>query len=39
VTLRWPALALAAFALLTPAAAFADSGHISDLIDDLRGYK
>jgi chemotaxis protein MotC len=36
VTLRWPALALAAFALLTPAAAFADSGHISDLIDDLQ---
>jgi len=36
VTLRRPALALAAFTLLTPAAALADSAKISDLIDDLQ---
>ena len=36
MTLRRPALALATFALLTPAAALADSAKISDLIDDLQ---
>jgi chemotaxis protein MotC len=30
------ALALAAFAVLTPAAAIADSAHVSDLVDELR---
>ena len=36
MTLRRPALALAAFAVLTPAGALADSAKISDLIDDLQ---
>jgi chemotaxis protein MotC len=31
------ALALAAFAVLTPVAAVADSAHVSDLVDELRG--
>ncbi|MGH6799591.1 MAG: hypothetical protein ACREDI_14560, partial [Roseiarcus sp.] len=34
--LPWPALALAAFAVLTPAAAFADSSKVFDLIDELQ---
>ena len=36
MTLPWPALAFAAFAILAPSAAFADSAKISDLIDDLQ---
>jgi chemotaxis protein MotC len=36
VTSPWRALALAAFAVLAPAAAFADSPKISDLVDELR---
>jgi chemotaxis protein MotC len=36
VTLSSPALALAAFALLAPSAAFADSAKVSDLVDDLQ---
>jgi chemotaxis protein MotC len=36
VTLRWRAVALAVFAMLAPAAAFADSAKVSDLIDDLQ---
>ena len=31
------AFALAAFAVLTPVAAVADSAHVSDLVDELRG--
>ena len=37
MTLRRLALALAAFAVLTPVAAVADSTHVSDLVDELRG--
>ena len=36
MTLPWPALALAAFAILAPSAVFAESAHISDLIDELQ---
>jgi chemotaxis protein MotC len=36
MTFPWRALALAAFAVLTPAAAFADTPKISDLADELR---
>ena len=36
MTLRWPALALAAFALLAPPAARADSAKVSDLVDELQ---
>ena len=36
MTSDWRILALAAFALLSPAAAFADAPNISDLVDDLR---
>jgi chemotaxis protein MotC len=36
MTLPWPRLALAAFAVVAPAAAFADSAKVSDLVDDLR---
>jgi chemotaxis protein MotC len=36
VNLAWPALALSAFAALAPAAAFADSAKVSDLVDELR---
>lgn len=34
--LAWPAFALSAFAALAPAAAFADSAKVSDLVDELR---
>jgi chemotaxis protein MotC len=34
--LAWPAFALSAFAAFAPAAAFADSAKVSDLVDDLR---
>ncbi len=37
MTLPGLALALAAFAALTPALAVADSAHVSDLVDELRG--
>ena len=36
MTSPWRMLALAAFAALTPAAAFADPPKISDLVDELR---
>jgi chemotaxis protein MotC len=36
VTPAGPTLALAAFALLTPSTAFADSAKVSDLVDDLQ---
>jgi chemotaxis protein MotC len=36
MTSPWRALALAAFAVLAPAAAFADPPKISDLVDELR---
>jgi hypothetical protein len=36
MTSPWCILALAAFAALTPAAAFADPPKISDLVDELR---
>ena len=36
MTRRWPRLALAAFAVIAPVAAFADSAKISDLVDDLQ---
>ena len=36
MTSHWRILALAAFALLAPAAAFADPLKISDLVDELR---
>jgi chemotaxis protein MotC len=36
VNLAWPALALSAFAAIAPAAAFADSAKVSDLVDELR---
>ena len=34
--LAWPAFALSAFAAFAPAAAFADSAKVSDLVDELR---
>ena len=37
MTLRKLALALTAFAVLTPAVAMADSPHVSELVDELRG--
>ena len=36
MTSPWRVLALAAFAVLAPAAAFADTPKISDLVDELR---
>ena len=36
MNLAWPAFALAAFAVFAPAAAFADSAKVSDLVDELR---
>ena len=36
MSLPWPALALAAFAVLAPSAAFADPAKVSDLVDDLQ---
>ncbi len=36
MTVLWPALALAAFAVLAPSTAFADSAKVSDLVDELQ---
>jgi chemotaxis protein MotC len=36
VNLSWPAFALSALAAFAPAAAFADSAKVSDLVDELR---
>ena len=36
MTLPWPALALATFAVLAPSTAFADSTKVSDLVDELQ---
>ena len=36
MNLAWPAFALSAFAAFAPAAAFADSAKVSDLVDELR---
>jgi hypothetical protein len=36
VTLPWPALAFAMFAVFAPAATFAEPAKVSDLVDDLQ---